>query len=169
MSNLIRPRNGMRRGTYAITGDYLATSYARSAQSRSNSSGVVAKQELLPLDFNFRNASVRFRDRHSDLGERVDIRVEEWSQKDVDGDPVYSDWIVIHAPETTMYHGIITLKGFVHVYKRNGDRLSEILNGDDTPMKRAELTMRSESDLNDDGLWLGNINPDLRAVKKKKT
>jgi hypothetical protein len=151
-------RIGLRIGGYAVTGDYISTKFERSHDKYLN----CANKSEKPSDFKFRNAFIRFRDHHHDFGTRVDIRVPVWHEKDVDGDSVYSDWIIIHAPDISMWDGIILLKGFVSIYMLDGKKLSDIFDAVEAPMKRGEFYLRPESSLDDEGKCLKDLPPKKR-------
>jgi hypothetical protein len=127
--------NGQKMTAYHISGQYIDP----------DASGA------RPIEFEFRNADLRYLDQSSRNGQVVEFRV---FQEGNDEETV--DHVQVYSPNVWMYRGMITMKGFVQSVKRDGKLLDPHYGSLDVPMRLMDITLRSEAALDDDGKWLDN-------------
>lgn len=142
----MKKREGLRVSSYAVRGAYL---------------DLDDRRESPHSDVELRNAVVEYRDRSYEWGVVVDIKTSSWRKRDFDGDRECVDHVQIYSPEVTIHALIgLTMRGFVHVVKLDGELLDKDYGRPDAPMRIMKFYFRPESALTDDGEWLADRKPE---------
>lgn len=104
-----------------------------------------------PVAFEFRSATIRYRDRNHVYGQVVDIMVRGTKTRPGDQDPEILEWVQLFHPEFWMHSGSMRLKGFVQVIVQDGKLLDKERGTPEAPMRFIEMDLTPEAALDDDG------------------